>query len=441
MKLRSKQMIMAAAVLGTCLAAGLVWKIGSGTNESVSAAVPASDAAKRVGVVYPEPVVDTSFITLPGRSRAATRATLFFRVSGPLARVHANAGDPVKKGDLLLELDDRDFKRQVAVVESGLASAKATLMKLRAGARPEDIRIIETNLTAARDDLALARKELSRYEILFKNQAVSEQAYDRAKNQEASLSARLSALEEQLVRDKGGARKEDIMAARAAVQELEARLAIARDQLADTRLTAPFSGVVTSRIPDPHEMVAQGHPVMTLDDLSRIEIPVDVPETHIRQFLDARGPKAADRFAAVFLTRNDRVFSTRLTEFSSRADQATGTYRFVFTVTPSPDDLVFPGMTAQIRLASSGENTAGTAVSIPLQSLLGAAGNTAHVFRVDPESHTLSRRNVRFETLAGGTEVRVTEGLSPGDLVVAEGAAFVRQGQKVTYELMKGAVQ
>ena len=131
-------------------------------------------------------------------------------------------------------------------------------MKLRAGARPEDIKIIETNLAAARDDLALARKELERYKILFQNEAVSEQAYDRAENQAASLEARVKALEEQLARDRGGARKEDIMAARAAVQELEARLAIARDQLADTRLEAPFAGVVTSRIPDPHEMVAQG---------------------------------------------------------------------------------------------------------------------------------------------------------------------------------------
>ena len=188
------------------------------------------------------PMTDDAGLTLPGRARAATRATLFFRVSGPLMRVHANPGDPVKKGALLLELDSRDFKRKVAVVESGLASARATLMKLKAGARPEDIRIIKTNLAAAKDDLDLAKKELVRYEILYKNQAVSEQAYDRAKNQEASLAARVSALEEQLERDRGGARKEDLMAARASVKELEARLAIARDQLADTRLIAPFSG-------------------------------------------------------------------------------------------------------------------------------------------------------------------------------------------------------
>ena len=439
---RRKAILFAAAGILLCLTAGVVWQVAADKDASVSAAIDPSasltDARndKTVGVIHPRPLAEKRVISLPGRARAATRATLFFRVSGPLIRVHANAGDRVEKGDLLLELDDRDFKRQAAVVKGGLASARATLMKLRAGARPEDIKIIETNLAAARDDLALARKELERYEVLYKNEAVSEQAYDRAKNQADSMTARVDALEEQLSRDRGGARKEDIMAARAAVQELEARLAIAEDQLADTRLVAPFSGVVTRRIPDPHEMVAQGAPVMTLDDLSHLEIPVDVPEAHIRQFLTADTAKrAGSRFSALFLTRKDKVFPARLTEYSSRADQATGTYRFVFSVTPSPEDLVFPGMTAEVRLTLAPAGGGGAAVAVPLESLLGASDGEAHVFQVDPDSHTLSRKKVRFEALAGNREVRVTAGLSPEDLVVTEGAAFVRQGQRVQYRL------
>jgi len=233
------------------------------------------------------------------------------------------------------------------------------------------------------------------------------------------------------------------MAAKASVKELEARLSIARDQLADTRLFAPFSGVVTSRIPDPHEMVAQGSPVMTLDDLSRIEIPVDVPETHIGRFLEA--PKAEGHYSAVFLTRKDKVFNAVLTEYSSRADQATGTYRFVFTVTPAPEDLIFAGMTAQVRLSAASEksNDGNPVVAVPLESLLGVAGNSAHVFIVDPKSGTLSRRAVTFETLAGGSQVKVTDGLLEDDLVVKQGAAFVRQGQTVEYRMIqeKGQVK
>ncbi|MEH0020437.1 MAG: efflux RND transporter periplasmic adaptor subunit [Desulfobacter sp.] len=453
MKKKHLRNITGSGVL-VCLIFGLIWFTGLIDWPFVSAATDMSGKSaetstekknKTVGVVRPRPVGDGAVIVLPGRARAATRATLFFRVSGPLARVHAGPGDRVKKGDLLLEMDDRDYLRQVRVVESQLKSARATLLKMQTGARPEDIRILESSLAAAEADLDLAKKELERHEILYKTLAVSEQAYDRAKTSVQSLDARVEALEEQLERDMKGARKEDIMTARAAVEELAARLAIAKDQLNDTRLTAPFDGVVTKRIPDAHEMVQQGEPVMILDDISRLEIPVDVPENHIRNILApvatsgaVQAPAVAgSRFSALFLTTGAHRYPAALTEYSSRADQGTGTYEFVFTVEPGPEDLLFPGMTAEIQFSPGISSSAPRpgALAIPLQSLMGVAGNSAHVFRVDPETRTVVRQAVTFETLAGGDEVSVMSGLSGEDLVVAQGAAFIRQGEPVEFDL------
>ncbi|MCG8634133.1 MAG: efflux RND transporter periplasmic adaptor subunit [Desulfobacterales bacterium] len=430
------------------LAVGLVWQTGLIDRHFVSASTgsPAGgeapgikEEAKTVGVVRPRPIENGSAIVLPGRARAATQATLFFRVDGPLEKVHANPGDRVKKGDLLLEMDDRDYLRQVRVVESQLKSARANLLKMKTGARPEDIRIVESSLAAAVADLDLAKKELERHEILYKNQAVSEQAYDRAKTNVQSLGASVASLEEQLARDKKGARKEDIMTARASIEELTVRLAIAKDQLGDTKLFAPFDGVVTKRIPDAHEMVGKGEPVMMLDDISRLEIPVDVPENHVRRVLAPEGGKtsapspAEDRYTALFLTTGNRQYPAVLSEYSSRADQATGTYEFVFSITPAPGDLLFPGMTAEIRISSP--RAASRPLAIPLQSLMGVAGNSAHVFRVDPSTGKAVRQAVTFEDLSSGNEVSVLTGLSGDDLVVDQGAAFIRQGEVVQFDL------
>lgn len=430
-----------------CAAAVLAWQAGLIGKPPVSASTggqppaletgtsrfnPEGTGVKTVGVVLPRPIPDAAAVVLPGRARAATQAALFFRVSAPLARVHANPGDRVRKGDLLLELDDRDFQRQVRVSESQLKSARANLMKMEAGARPEDIRILNASLRAARADLELARKELNRHEILYQTQAVTEQAYDRARTSVRALSAQVTSLEERLVRDTKGARKEDIMAARAGIEELDARLAIARDRLRDTRLTAPFDGVVVKRIPDAHEMVRQGEPVMMLDDLSRLEIPVDVPENHIRTILSSTD--GAGRFSVCFLTTGDRSFPAVLAEYSSRADQATGTYEMVFSVAPDPEDLVFPGMTAEVRVRAAGEAGQET-LAIPLRSLMGVAGNSAHVFRVDPDTGTAVRQPVVFESLAGGNEVAVISGLSGKDLVVAEGSAFIRPGETLKFDI------
>ncbi len=434
---RKRWCAAAGAIL--CIAAGLVWQWG-GMDTQVSAAVRAQTTevqnpqlekkARPVGVIHPSPITSGASITLPGRARASQQATLFFRVSGPLKGIHANPGDRVEKGALLMELDDRDYQRQVRVVQSKLVSAQANLLKMETGARPEDIRILNANLAAARADLELAVKQLGRYDILYKNQAVAEQAYDRAKTTVQSLEARTVALEEQLARDTGGARKEDIAAARAGIEELRVRLAIARDQLSDTRLLAPFDGVVTRRMPEAHEMVGKGAPVMTLDDISQLDIPVAVPEGQVGLFMD-RNPDI--RYRAVFLTQKDREYTAVLSEFSSRADQATGTYEFVFTVAPGAADVIFPGMTAEIRLLSNGVPALSKGLVIPLQSLLGVAGNSAHVFVVDPKTGTALRRGVTFEALGQGTQVKVTQGLTVTDLVVAQGSAFIRQGESISY--------
>lgn len=456
MKMKIRWQVALPGIL-FCLAAGLIWQWDLVGRHLVSAAVgkdanlsreekPGEDSVKTVGVVRPKPVSGQALVSFPGRARAGTQATLFFRVSAPLERIHANPGDRVKQGDVLLALDDRDYRRQVGVVESKLKSAKANLLKMETGARPEDVKILKANLAAARADLDLAEKQLERHRILYKTQAVTEQAYDQAHTAVQGLVSRVTALKEQLARDTKGARKEDIMAARAGIEELNVQLAIARDRLEDTRLTAPFDGVVTRRIPDAHEMVGQGEPVMMLDDISRLEIPVDVPENHVRRVLAGeRGDdssRPAGRYNALFLTTGNRQYPAVLSEYSSRADQATGTYEFVFSVSPDPLDLVFPGMTAEIRVAALGQQEQPSGLSVPLQSLMGVAGNTAHVFRVNPETLKAERRAVVFEALAGSHEVNVVSGLSRDDLVVDRGAAFIRQGETVQFDIpvAKGAM-
>jgi multidrug efflux pump subunit AcrA (membrane-fusion protein) len=140
------------------------------------------------------------------------------------------------------------------------------------------------------------------------------------------------------------------------------------------------------------------------------------------------------RYTALFLTHKNHEFSAQLSEFSSRADPATGTYEFVFTIAPDPEDFIFPGMTAEIKLLTGAVSSDPRVLAVPLQSLVGVAGNSAHVFIVDPGTKTALRRAVTFETLARRTEVMVTAGLSRSDLVVAQGSAFIRQGEMLTFE-------
>ncbi len=300
------------------------------------------------------------------------------------------------------------------------------------GARPEDIRIIESSLKAARADLALAQKEFKRYETLLLNAAVSQQAYDRAENSVKTLKARTVSLEQQLSRDRSGARKEDILAAKAGIEGLEVELAVARDRLEDTRLVAPFDGVVTSLVPEAFEMVTAGHPVLTLDNIATIEIPVNVPENQVHLLLDQSGPGS---FQARFLTARSRLFEAKLSEYAARADQASGTYEFVFSVVPDQTQKIFPGMTAEIYVYETGSDQGRTRLVIPLQSLTGVSGNSAQVFLVDKASRTARKQGIQFQGLSGKAHVVVLDGLTPKDLIVTGGASFIRPGQVLDFEL------
>ena len=170
---------------------------------------------------------------------------------------------------------------------------------------------------------------------------------------------------------------------------------------------------------------------MTLDDISHLDIPVAVPENQVGLFMD---PNPDIRHTAVFLTRKNCEYTAGLSEFSSRADPATGTYEFVFTIAPKPGDMIFPGMTAEIRTLPGAVFAQSKGLAIPLQSLRGVAGNSAHVFIVEKGSNTAVRQSITFEALAQSSQVMVTSGLSKTDLVVAQGSAFIRQGEALTFE-------
>ncbi|WP_161626843.1 efflux RND transporter periplasmic adaptor subunit [Desulfospira joergensenii] len=434
-----------AAGIGICVLCILIWhyKVSEDTKGSVWANTSGnvledrdnrsgSGPGKRVDVVHPWPVEDGLLITLPGRARASRQATLFFRVSGPLHQVRVKPGDKVKKGDLMLRLDDRDYLRRVRAVQSRLKSARANLLKMENGARAEDIRIIEASLEAARADLDLAEKELKRYETLYRNAAVSEQNLDRARNNVKLLQAKTVSLEQQLARDRTGARKEDLLAARAGIEELEVELDIARDQLNDTRLVAPFDGVVTRLIPDAFEMVTQGQPVLTLDNIATLEIPVDVPENQIHLFLEKEKPRT---YKARFLTTGPRPFEAKLAEYAARADQTTGTYEFVFSVTPDSQGVIFPGMTSEISVYGAAGDEKKEKLVIPLLSLTGVSGNSAQVFLVDRETRTAQKRGIVFQGLDDSENVVVLEGLAPEDLIVTGGSSFIRPGQALEFKL------
>jgi HlyD family secretion protein len=206
---------------------------------------------------------------------------LAFNAEGPLARLHKDEGDRVHAGDLLAEMVPDTYQHLESLAAARLAGEEAVLAKAIAGNRPEDIQ--EAEAVAAADQAVLANAEigLKRATQLLSTGAGSRQAFDDAKTLADQVRARATASGKAAEIMRLGPRAEDIAAARAAVDADRAALALARQRLGNTRLTAPSDGVILTRIAEPGAVLGPTSPVYTLALTGQIWIRSFVPESSL----------------------------------------------------------------------------------------------------------------------------------------------------------------
>jgi membrane fusion protein YbhG len=224
-----------------------------------------------------------------------TQVDLAFKIPGRLQARLVDEGDAVGAGQVVARLDPVDFELQVARAQSESAYARAVLAKLESGSRPEEktearaqLRQARAAAQAAESRLKLAAEDLRRGADLRSQEVISQQnfdtlqtACDTARNTRQEAAARVQSAEAHLALVLAGPRKEEIDQARAQVATTEQALALARQQLADTRLTAPADGVVLSKAAEPGTYLNPGSPVITLGHLGQVWLRGYINETDL----------------------------------------------------------------------------------------------------------------------------------------------------------------
>jgi len=213
----------------------------------------------------------------------------------------------------------------------------------------------------------------------------------------------------------------DEVATREQVEDLTTANAVAQAQLRSaafnarhSRIEAPADGVVLRRLAEPDELVAAGQPVLVVGNtgggwivraaLSDRDV-VRVREGHVAEV-------SLDAFPG-------RIFAARVTEIAAAADPQTGTYEMKLAVDPAGARFV-QGLVAKVVIS---DQEAESVAVVPVTSLLEADGSEATVFVVAADN-VAKRVAVRTGRLLG-ERVEVIAGLSPGDRVVTEGAAWL----------------
>lgn len=189
---------------------------------------------------------------------------LAFRQGGRIARLLADEGRSVRRGELLAVLDDQPYRDALLAVQAARAQAQAELDKLRRGSRPQEIAQAEEAVRQAEAVALEADRQQMRQTALLSGGATTQRAVEAATSARDQGLAALTAARHSLSLRREGTRREDIEAAEARLALADAQLAQARTALDDARLSAPADGVVSARVREAGSMVASGTPVYTL---------------------------------------------------------------------------------------------------------------------------------------------------------------------------------
>jgi RND family efflux transporter MFP subunit len=192
----------------------------------------------------------------------------------------------------------------------------------------------------------------------------------------------------------------------------------ARNQLAYADLASDRDGIVSVVGAEPGQVVAAGTPVVTVVADDEKEIKIAVPETEIGNF------QAGKTVTARFWADEALSLEGKVREVSASADPLSRTFQV--RVSLPADDKVLIGMTATVE-ARLGREAEG--YSVPLTALAEKDGGKI-VWTVDASKATVHARPVEVSGFTGDG-VSVTEGLKPGDLVVAAGTQFMRENLTV----------
>jgi len=221
---------------------------------------------------------------------------------------------------------------------------------------------------------------------------------------------------------------------KASYSTADAQLKAARQNLIYTELKIPFDGSITKiHVDNLEEVLAKGK-VATLQDLTSMEIEIDVPESLM---IRAKRGEGTRNIQASFDAIKDKKFPLVFREVSAQADERTHAYKVRLSLPVIENYTILPGMTATVAVDNVKTNDArqdGNDIIIPSHAVL-EDSRGRFVYVAEPESVSsmigvISRRDVTTSRLTNSGLI-VTSGLEQDDLVVVAGMSKMQQGLRV----------
>jgi RND family efflux transporter MFP subunit len=382
---RGRRLVLVGVVLLALAAAG--WLVAArATVPTVKTAV--ARAARSEG---PGSVLDAS-----GYVTARRQATVSAKITGKVTEVLIEEGQRVAENAVLARLDDTEARAQLSLSEAQLVSSRSRLAEIQAM-------------------LSQAERDFVRQEDLFRRQLVSEQSLDAARAQRDMLRARLAAANEEI---------------RVAQESVD----VAKVQLDNTVIRAPFAGVVVAKSAQPGEMISPISAgggftrtgIGTIVDMDSLEIQVDVNESFINRVA------AGQKVEAMLNAYPDWKIPGEVIAIIPTADRTKATVKVRIAI-KSKDPRIVPDMGVRVSFLEARPSGAVAApppagVIVPLEAVR-AEGRTSGVVWV-AAADTAQRRAVTLGSDIPGGRL-VLSGVRDGERVILSPPESLHDGDAV----------
>ena len=211
----------------------------------------------------------------------ATEYRISGKVPGRIEAFGAEEGQQVHKGDTLVILDSPEIRSKIAEANAARAAAVAQKNKAYNGARQEQIAGAYELWQKAQVGENVMRKSFERMQKLHDEKVVSDQKFDEVQAQYEAACATTRAAKSQYDMAVAGARQEDKDAAVALVERADAAVELVHSYLEEITLVSPADGIVVARYPKVGELVGQGSPIMTVQDLGDMWFTFNIREDRL----------------------------------------------------------------------------------------------------------------------------------------------------------------
>src|SRR3954447_466189 len=349
------------------------------------------------------------------------------KVTGRVAWIGVEKGDKVKEGQVLVRLEDQEFRAQYEQAKGAADSARAQLEQLQHGSRPEEIQQAEHNLSEARATAANDKTTLDRTKRLVTQAVLSQQALDDATAKYEASQQRVHSLEQSYQLAKLGPRAEEIARAQGALTQAEGQAAYAKAQLDATVIRAPISGTILDRSVEKGELLtgqfaSAARPVFSLANLEDIQADLDIAQDDFAKLTPhQKAVVTVDAFP-------DLKWDGVIAEVSPEANRQKATIEVKVQIL-NPDSHLRPEMNTTVHFIAD-ENKNATAQSagayVPTAALRDADGKKYVLIAFNDKA---MKRDVKILSQRSGGAL--VSGLNGGESVITTAPEGLKDGDKI----------